>query len=128
MSASAFFLGIVGITLSFLPQEVENYFDLPVGSSIVLQLGGALYFGFAMLNWMAKGNLIGGIFSKPVAVANFGHFLVGGLALLKYTYRLPGISYIVITALVIYLTFGLLFGYVVFVNPVSNVNTASDKE
>lgn len=56
MSASAFFLGIVGITLSFLPQEVENYFDLPVGSSIVLQLGGALYFGFAMLNWMAKGN------------------------------------------------------------------------
>ncbi|MGB4400780.1 MAG: hypothetical protein WBJ10_15510 [Daejeonella sp.] len=128
MSASAFFLGIVGITLSLLPQEVENYFDLPAGSSIVLQLGGALYFGFAMLNWMAKGNLIGGIFSKPVAVGNFGHFFVAGLALLKYTYRLPSISYIAITALVIYLAFALLFGYVVFVNPVSNVNPASGKK
>lgn len=118
MSSSAIFLGIVGITLSFLPQEVESYFDLTEGSSIVLQLGGALYFGFAMLNWMAKGNLIGGIFSKPVAVANFGHFLIGGLALLKYTYRLPSVSYIAITALVIYLTFALLFANVFFVNPV----------
>lgn len=109
MIASAFLLGLVGITLSFLPQEVAKYFFLPEGSSIVLQLCGALYLGFGILNWMAKGNLIGGIYSKPVAVANFGHFLLAGIALLKYNHT--GISYIGIAA-VIYLMFALFFGYI----------------
>jgi len=44
---------------------------------------GALYVDFAMLNWMVKGSLIGNIYNRPVAVANFTHFLVGGLALAK---------------------------------------------
>lgn len=39
--------------------------------------------GFAALNWMARGSLIGGIYNRPIAVANFLHFLVGGLALGK---------------------------------------------
>ena len=118
MTVSASVLGFVGIVLSFLPQEIAAYFGLPESSSILLQLCGALYFGFAVLNWMAKGNLVGGIYSKPVAVANFAHFLVGGLALLKYNFRQSETSYTWIPA-AIYLLFALLFGYVFFVNPVA---------
>jgi hypothetical protein len=119
MAVSASFLGLVGIALSFLPQEVANYCGLPQSSSIVLQVCGSLYFGFATLNWMAKGNLIGGIYSKPVAVANFAHFLIGGLALLKYTFPATITSYMWIPV-VVYLAFAILFGYVLLFNPVPN--------
>ena len=40
----------------------------------------ALYLGFASLNWMAKDNLIGGIYSPPVAI---GIFFAISMALLK---------------------------------------------
>jgi hypothetical protein len=116
MAVSASILAIVAIALSFLPQEVASYFGLPESASIVLQMAGALYVGFAMLNWMAKANLIGSIYSKPVAAANFGHFLVGGLALLKHAFKHAGIPYLWMAAL-IYLTFAILFGYVFLFNP-----------
>lgn len=122
MTASAILMGTVGVLLTFLPHEVASYSALPEGSSIVLQLCGALYFGFAILNWMAKGNLIGGIYSKPVAVANFAHFLVAGLALFKYSHN--SMSYIGIAA-IIYLIFATLFGYVFFFNPLSIVKKGS---
>jgi hypothetical protein len=117
MAVSASILGLAGIALSFLPQEVASYCGVPESSAIVLQICGALYFGFATLNWTAKGNLIGGIYSKPVAVANFTHFLVGGLALLKHAFKDTGLTYIWIAA-VIYMTLAILFGYVFLFNPI----------
>src|SRR4051794_40366710 len=115
MTVSASILGLAGITLSFLPQEISRLCGLSESSSIVLQISGALYFSFAVLNWTAKGNLIGGIYSKPVAVANFTHFLVGGLALIKQALKDTSTSYIWIPA-VIYLAFAILFGYVFLFN------------
>ena len=38
---------------------------------------------FAMLNWMAKGVIIGGIYSRPIVIANLAHFLIGDLELIK---------------------------------------------
>jgi hypothetical protein len=117
MAVSAIILGLAGITLSFLPEEAARLSGLPEGNSIILQLTGALYFGFAILNWTAKGNLIGGIYSKPVAVANFAHFLIGGLALIKLALKDLSTSYIW-TPAIIYLIFAVLFGYVFLNNPV----------
>jgi hypothetical protein len=117
MAVSACILGLAGLALSFLPQEIARLCGLPESNAIVLQISGALYCGFAFLNWTAKGNLPGGIYSKPVAVANFTHFVVGGLALVKQGLKDPGTSYIWISV-VIYLTFAILFGYVFLFNPV----------
>jgi hypothetical protein len=117
MAVSAIFLGIAGVTLSFLHEEAARQCGLPESNSIILQLTGALYFGFALLNWTAKGNLIGGIYSKPVAVANFAHFLVGGLALIKLALKDISNSFIW-TPAIIYLIFAVLFGYVFLNNPV----------
>lgn len=85
MRASAVFMGLLGLAATFLPQEIVQYAGGAPGALGVLavQVAGALYIGFALLDWMAQGNLIGGIYSRPVAVGNFAHFMVAALALLK---------------------------------------------
>jgi ABC-type multidrug transport system permease subunit len=117
MSASAVVMGITGITLSFFPQEFVSLFKMADTNIIVLQLLGGLYFGFAMLNWAAKANLTGGIYSRPVAIGNLTHFVIGGLALLKFATRNITTTYIWI-AVILYLVFAILFGFVLFTNPV----------
>ena len=57
MISSSIFLGILGILLTFIPDEIVSSLSVasnPI-STLSLQLLGAIYFGFAMLNWMAKG-------------------------------------------------------------------------
>jgi hypothetical protein len=85
MISSTVFLGAMGLGLTFLPDDIISNIGIasnPI-STMSLQLLGALYLGFAMLNWMAKGALIGGMYNKPIAVGNFMHFAVGALALVK---------------------------------------------
>jgi hypothetical protein len=115
MIISAIFLGGLGIILTFLPQEISNY--LFIKQPIIFQLLGALYFGFAMINWTAKANLIGGIYGRPVAIGNFSHFAIGGLALIKpiLSGTLYGNLWVIIT--IVYLVFGILFGYIFFNHP-----------
>lgn len=85
MSASALLMVLAGLVASFLPQEIlEAAGEAPSESlALLVQVLGALYLGFAMLNWMARGNAIGGVYSRPIVVGNFAHFLVAGLALLN---------------------------------------------
>jgi len=116
MSTSAVALGMAGLGLSFFPQEVAAGLGMENAASIVLQMLGALYFGFAMLNWFAKANLIGGIYSRPVAIGNLAHFMVGALALVKLVFSDVRPDYIWVAALV-YGMFGLLFGYVFVTTP-----------
>jgi hypothetical protein len=116
MTASALTMGLTGIALSFLPQELAGYLSWSAGEPLVLQLLGALYFGFAMLNWMAKASLIGGIYGRPVAIGNFTHFAVGGLALLKWVLG-HSVSPALLTFTFVYALFALLFGYVFFTHP-----------
>ncbi len=86
MVSSAIFMGIAGMAVSFFPQEVLNHLNIDSNSSLVilLQITGALYIGFALLNWTARGNLIGGIYSRPVSVGNLLHFTVSAIALVKF--------------------------------------------
>ena len=89
---------------------------------VILQILGALYLGFAMLNWMAKASLIGGIYSRPVAIGNFMHFMVGALALIKVFFANTGVKIILIPAIT-YLLFSLMFATIVFGSP-QKTNTA----
>ena len=118
MTISAVILGVTGIILSFIPQEVSHFFSMTGSTPIVFQILGALYFGFAMLNWTAKANLFGGIYSRPVATGNFTHFLIGGLALIKLLlHNTNGTS--MWACAILYLIFAVLFGYVLFNHPAS---------
>ncbi len=118
MILSAFFMAILGATASFLPQEIAAHFGARADfhAVLLLQIVGALYLGFAILNWMAKDVLIGGIYSRPLALGNFLHFAVVSVVLLKAIaagFRAPEI--LVATAIYSFITLG--FGRVLFTSP-----------
>lgn len=72
--------------------------------------------GFAGLNWMARGVLIGGIYSRPVAFSNFIHFSVVGIVLLKAL--IAGQSTVeIVIGTVVYSAFAVWFGIVPFTHP-----------
>ena len=119
MTSSALFYAIIGVLLSFLPNEIAGY--LNVESNIItilfLNITSALYFGFGILNWMAKGTLIGGIYNKPIAIGNLMHFGVGAIALIKVVSNIKTHSEIVISLTVVYIIFAILFVYIFRTNP-----------
>jgi hypothetical protein len=117
MTVSALALGIAGVAATFLPQEILQKAGVPAAGALPLlvQITGALYLSFAMMNWMAKDSLIGGIYNRPLAIGNLLHFVMGTLALGK------GGLYAVA---VVYGIFAVAFTYIVFTSPVQRA--ASD--
>jgi hypothetical protein len=119
MSLSALLMAVLGLCASFLPQEILSYSGADPGKGLgvlLIQVVGALYLGFAMLNWMARANLIGGVYSRPVAMGNFVHFAVVAITLLK---AIPGNSGSapIIAGAAVYTAFAVWFGLVVFTHP-----------
>ena len=125
MISSAFVFGICGVLFQFFPHEILKYAGVNEAgiAPLLVQLIGALYLGFAAMNWMAKTVLIGGIYARPLAIGNFAHFMIGALALLKYAFSAsaqnPPIVWI---AAVIYTVFAVAFGIVFFTHPLKNIN------
>ena len=120
MTAAAILLALLGIGFSFFSAEISSLSGLTLTKSteLLLQLLGALYFGFAMLNWMAKGSTIGGIYNRPIAIANFAHFFVGGMALIKTVISNPQLSLAIWLLTFLYAVFAVLFALLLFRSPV----------
>ena len=124
MTSSALLMGGVGIILSFAPQEVLQFLNVTAEvtlQTLMMQLLGALYFAFAMVNWTAKGNLIGGIYGRPIAIGNLSHFVIGALALVKGYFSSHDGTILVMA--IIYATFAVLFSIVFFTHPVTKEPT-----
>lgn len=119
MTSSAIFFGIIGILFSFFPNEIVEYLQVESTTITILfmKILSALYLGFGILNWMAKGTLIGGIYNRPIALGNLMHFGVGAIALIKVVSTIQVHSEIIISLTVIYAIFALLFAYVFRTNP-----------
>ena len=119
MTASSLILGIIGLGLSFLPLEIASYIEAGTNSISIIsfQLMGALYLGFAMINWMSRSSIFGGIYNKPIVIGNFMHFGVGALALVKVVSEIELHQEIFVTLTVIYSIFALSFAYVFRTNP-----------
>jgi hypothetical protein len=115
MAFSSAFLALLGLALSFAPDEVLVRLGVPVTAPlpVLLQLAGASYLGFAFTNWTARGSIIGGIYARPLSLGNFVHFLSGSLALLKYVF-VAGLQPLLAAVLVGYTLLALGFAYLVF--------------
>ena len=76
MMLSAIFMAVAGLVTSYFPDRVlETHGTVPDGPTMLLiQMMGALYLGFALLNWTARGVIMGGIYARPLALGNFLHF------------------------------------------------------
>ena len=124
MTLSAMILALIGISLIFLPNEILDYLELSVSETLqlLMQIIGSFYFAFAILNWMSKGGIIGGIYNRPIAMANLTHFVIAGLALIKGVLSNPSLSYVIWSIAIIYSIFAIFFGIVAFRHPISENN------
>jgi Na+-driven multidrug efflux pump len=115
----AVFLGIIGILLTFAPQEISLFFNLNLNKIVLLMLQviGALYFSFAMLNWMIRGGVIGGIYNKPAVTANFIHFFIVAMALIKSIISDHSIHFVFWILAVVYTIFAGLYGFILQRHP-----------
>jgi len=119
MISCALFQGLMGIVLTFLPQEIADYMGIALNqlTILLLQILGSFYFGFAFLNWMSKDNLIGGIYRKPLVVGNLVHFLVSSLTLIKILFSVETHFNFILILSIPYVAFALSFGYIMRTTP-----------
>ena len=119
MIISAIFLAVNGFGFTFFPNEIagllindDNYIFI-----LILQILGALYLGFSILNWMSKASLIGGIYNKPILIGNLLDFFTASMALIKLAFNVETNLQLIFSYTIIYSLFTLFFGYVFFTNP-----------
>ena len=121
MTASVTALVAAGLSFTFLPEEILKLAQPGLSGPFVLlmQIMGAMYFGFAMLNWMSRNSPIGGIYNKPIAIANFAHFFIGAMALLKAMISNQGLPNGTWGIVICYAIFAIAFGLMFFKSPVN---------
>jgi len=111
MLSSAVVLGAGGAFLLFAPAEIARSLGLSgVYAQPVFSLLAATYLGFAMANWAVKGSAIGGIYQRPLSLANLAHFVIGGLSLMKVASKSP----LLLSVAVVYGLFAVFFVWLVF--------------
>ena len=115
MSVSSGMLGLAGIFTLFAPDVLLTILHVPAAKSlsVLVQLLGALYFSFALMNWTAKDSAIGGIYARPVSLANFSHFFSGTLILAKYLLS-DEFNLVVLLVTLLYASFAIIFYWLVF--------------
>jgi hypothetical protein len=115
MTSSCLIFGILGISALFMPDRVLSAFGINTtdASSLLVQLMGTLFFAFALMNWTVKDGVIGGIYQRPVSLANFAHFFAGALTALKYLLS-HSASPLIVGIAVIYAAYAVMFYWLVF--------------
>ena len=85
MSATAALLGLAGLTLLFAPAWILSLYGvvLPPPELVLAQLLGAALLGNAIINWLGRQAVLGGIYGRPLMVGNLGHCLIAALVLLR---------------------------------------------
>jgi hypothetical protein len=126
MSLSALWMAMLGLIALFLPQELLAHYGFAQDrhAAMFIQVFGGAYLGFAMLNWMARHNLIGGIYSRPVAIGNLSHFMVAALTLLKAVMSGSARTSEMIAVSLVYTIFATWFALVAFGHPLRKNGTA----
>lgn len=90
LAASAIFLFALGLPMLFASQEILG----TSGGGIGLggELLGPAWLGLAALNWSSRGNRVGGIYGRPVLMANLLLFLPSAMTLLRTALRAGSLS------------------------------------
>ncbi len=115
LTGSAAFLVALGLVLNFAPGEAAGAAGIEGATALPLQLLGGALFGVGLLNWYSRQAVFGGIYSRPLGLANIVLFVVGSFALGRAA--LAGSSAALWVAFACYAVFALGFIWVVFVGP-----------
>lgn len=117
LTGSAVLYLLSSIALLFAAEELLR---LALGTAseldvALLQLIGAGLFGFAMLNWLSRFSLLGGIYGRPLLVANLAHTATAAL-MLGHLIERPVSPWLAAAALA-YAALGVAFGAKLFLHP-----------
>lgn len=114
MMSSAVFLSLLGVlTLVFPYKVLAQHGTEPDGPTVLLiRMMGALYLGFAALDWASRNAVSGGAGARPLALGNFLHFalVTTMLAWEAVTHRVLPLA----ISAVVFGVFALCFGLVLF--------------
>ncbi len=115
MTTSSVVLGCGGLLGLFAPDNVVALLGVTPSAplSVMVQLMGTLYFSLALMNWMVRNGTIGGIYARPISMANLAHCFSGSLVLGKHTV-LSGVDLPGALLLAMYLTFAVCFYWLAF--------------
>lgn len=84
VGACALVLALLGLALLFAGSELSA---LALGTPLpepIPAVMGAAFLGFASMNWIARHNILGGIYGRAVVGANQTHFMIGAIVLVKH--------------------------------------------
>lgn len=115
LTASAIVYFGAGVLLLFAPQELLQSAGAK-GSTLdfgVLQLIGGALLGYFMLNWTNRYSRVGGIYGRPVQLANFMHAAVG-TAVIGHIVLRASVPVATYSALVVYVALAIAFGAKLF--------------
>lgn len=117
LGSCAVVLGVAGLALTFAPAEVAALAGwVEAGPPpLVLQLLGAAYLALALLDWMVRRSVIGGIYGRPVVVANLVHFTVAAFAALGAEDGVRSAPVLAVAA--VCAAFAVAFGWVMMRHP-----------
>jgi hypothetical protein len=116
--ASAVLYFAAALPLLFAPDELLTYAGASPSTldSALLQVIGSAIFGFAMLNWMNRFGRIGGIYGRPLVIANFTHAATAALLLGHIAIRAP-FSAPLAAVVALYGVLAVAFGFKLFTAP-----------
>lgn len=114
--ASAIVNGILGILITFFPQETGQFIgttEMNRADLLLMKILGAALIGIAVINYLSRGTVIGGIYGKPLLLGNLVFHLVSGVGLVKFVFNsgewllfgIPSLLYLILTAGFIKLNF-----------------------
>lgn len=126
LTATAMLMGVMGVALSFLPDEILAATKTPSSVLIVLllKITGALYVGLAMINWMSRGVIMGGIYARPLAMGNLLHFFAAAMALIRHIGEFGEYAWLLNAITFLYILFAAWFGIVVFTHPLKKTESS----
>jgi hypothetical protein len=112
-AALLYFAG--ALALLFAPDEILAAMSVTAGrlDALLVQLVAAALFGFAMLDWMQRFTRTGGIYGRPLVIANFAHSATAALSLV-HGWRAGGLPTLLLGALVAYGVLAIAFGWAFF--------------
>lgn len=82
LTASAIALGAFGVLLLFAPEEAAGALGWGSGTTGP-SLAAAGLLSVAVLDWMGRGAIYGGIYGRPIVLANLTLAITGGLTLVR---------------------------------------------
>jgi hypothetical protein len=121
--SSAVFLGVLALFLLFAPVESLSFLLLGYGAllpSLPAQLLSAPLLGLSALNWLSRGSTVGGIYGRPLLIANLIHFIVGSLVLLRPMVFLRLAAFAPWVLFGLYVVFAVLFALLLLRKPAAS--------